>query len=271
MAPFSRISRMTPDPSASPSPIPPDTLAALARPEVQKLAARMAQDGFSQAFRLTLDEDDEGRVRGVEALASALRNWGAAGESADACSLRLALIVAGLDQWGVAYSQAFGLAAIPGLSELVGAVRTGLDPQQEARFHQQFAAIEAAEGNAIDFKIELRRGIHLALWHAMIAGDEREQAKAILAHLAGMMFALIRAMPELGWRLVADALAHIQIRCLAEGLAADGLARAMNEALFAALSAGLPAPQRDRILAHSAQAVLAWQQARRTPPAGSVH
>lgn len=261
---------MNPDPSASSSSIPPDALAALTRPEAQKLAARMAQDGFSQAFRLTLDENDEGRMRGVEGLASALRNWGAAGDSTDACGLRLALIVAGLDQWGVAYSQAFALAAIPGLSELVGALRTGLDPQQEARFHQQFAAIDAAEGNAIDFKIELRRGIHLALWHAMIAGEEREQAQAILAHLAGMMFALIGAMPTLGWRLVADALAHIQIRCLAEGLAAEGLAREMNEALFTALSAGLPAPHRDRIMAHATQAVLAWQQARRAS-SGPVH
>lgn len=251
------------------SPIPADGLVALAPVDVQKLAARMAQDAFSQVFRLTLNEDDAGRAQGVAELSVALRNWSAAGVGDDVRALRLALIVAGLDQWGLAYSQAFGLAAIPGLSELVGALRVGLDPQQEAKFQQQFAAIEASEGNAIDFKIDLRRAIHLALWHAMIACEEREQATAILVRLGGMMTALVTTMPELGWRLVADALAHVQIRCLSEGLAADGLARDMNEALFAALSNELPAPVRDRVMAHATRAVLGWQQARRA--GGSTH
>lgn len=250
--------------------IPVDNLTALAPVEVQKLAARMAQDGFAQVFRLTLNEDDAGRAQGVSALATALRNWSDAGGGEEAGALRLAMIISGLDQWGLAYSQAFGLVSIPGLSELVGALRTGLAPQQEARFQQQFAAIDASEGNAIDFKIDLRRGIHLALWHAMIASDERGQATAILTQLGGMMFALTGVMPELGWRLVADALAHIQIRCLADGLAADGLARETNEALFAALSAELPAQYRDRVMAHATQAVLAWQRARR-PAGGTTH
>lgn len=252
------------------NPIPVDTLVALAPVDVQKLAARMAQDGFAQVFRLTLNEDDEGRARGVKALATALANWSAAANDDDARALRLAMIVAGLDQWGLAYSQAFGLAAIPGLSELVGALRTGLDPQQEARFQQQFAELDASEGNAIDFKIDLRRGIHLALWHAMIASEEREQATAILTRLGGMMFALIELMPELGWRLVADALAHIQIQCLNEGLAAEGLAREMNESLFAALAKELPPQHRDRVMAHATQAVIGWQQARRQS-SGSTH
>lgn len=251
------------------SSIPPDRLVAIAPVDVQKLAARMAQDAFSQVFRLTLNEDDDGRVRGVGELSVALRNWSAAGDGDDSRALRLALIVAGLDQWGLAYSQAFGLVAIPGLSELVGSLRVGLDPQQEAKFQQQFASMEASEGNAIDFKIDLRRAIHLALWHAMIASEEREQATAILVRLGGMMTALVTSMPELGWRLVADALAHIQIRCLSEGLAADGLARDMNEALFAALSNELPMAVRDRVLAHATQAVLGWQQARRA--GGSTH
>ncbi|WP_332674782.1 hypothetical protein [Aromatoleum sp.] len=250
------------------SPIPADGLLALAPADVQKLAARMAQDAFSQVFRLTLNEDDAGRVRGVGELSVALRNWSAAGGD-DARALRLALIVAGLDQWGLAYSQAFGLVAIPGLSELVGALRVGLDPQQEAKFQQQFAAIDAFEGNAIDFKIDLRRAIHLTLWHAMIASEEREQATTILVRLGGMMTALATTMPELGWRLVADALAHVQIRCLSEGLAADGLARDMNEELFAALSNELPAAVRDRVMAYATQAVLGWQQARRA--GGSTH
>lgn len=268
---FARTRSMTRDASAAPAnSIPVDTLAALVGPDVQKLAARMAQDGFGQVFRLTLNEDDVGRARGVKALMTALRNWSDAADGDEARALRLAMIVAGLDQWGLAYSQAFGLVAIPGLSELVGALRTALEPQQEARFLQQFAAIEAAEGNAIDFKIDLRRGIHIALWHAMIASDEREQATMILTRLGGMMFALVEVMPELGWRLVADALANIQIQCLAEGLAADGLAREMNEALFAALSQELPASHRDRVMAYATQAVLRWQQARR-PASGSTH
>jgi hypothetical protein len=256
--------------SSSAAAIPVDTLARLATPDVQKLAARMAQDAFGQVFRLTLDGDDAGRARGVAALETAFRNWSLAAGADDTRALRLALLMAGLDQWGLAYSQAFGLQAIPGLSELLGALRTGLDPQAEARFQQQYAVIDAGEGNAIDFKIELRRGIHLALWHAMIASEERESATAILACLGGMLFALVEAMPELGWRLVADALAHFQIRCLADGLAAEGLARETNEALFMALSSELPAAQRDRIMAAATRAVLAWQQARR-PAAGMTH
>jgi hypothetical protein len=34
------------------------------------------------------------------------------------------------------------------------------------------AASSEIESDAIDFKIELRRSIHLALWHAMAACDE---------------------------------------------------------------------------------------------------
>lgn len=243
--------------------IPDDALAALVGIDAQKLAARMAQDGFSKVFRLTLEADDAGRAAGVGALADAIRNWSRAAGGDDAAALRLALVVTGLDQWGLAYSQAFGLSGIPALSELLGALRTDLDAVADARFQQQFAAIEADEGNAIDFKVDLRRGIHLALWHAMIASTEREQASAILVCLGGMMFALVQRMPTLGWRLVADALAHIQIQCLAEGLAAEGLASEMNAALFASLAKELPADCRDRVLAHATQAVLAWQQARR--------
>jgi hypothetical protein len=256
-----------PAPDPAPASIPVDALAVLVAPAAQKQAARMAQDTFSRVFRLTLEEDDAGRARGVAELASAVGNWSAAGEGADARALRLALVLSGLDQWGLAYSQAFALQAIPGLSELLGAVRNALDAPAEARLAQQFAAIEAAEGNAIDFKIDQRRGIHLALWHAMIASDEREQATVILTRLGGMLFALIEAMPELGWRLVADALAHIQIHCLAEGLAREGLAQETTQALFAALASQLAPELRDRIMAHAGRAVIGWQQANRPAPA----
>jgi hypothetical protein len=79
----------------------------------------------------------------------------------------------GIDQWGLAWCQAFRLSAIPGVSELLGELRTGLDAAADARFQQAFAAIEAGEGNAVDFKMDLRRNIHLGLWHAMIACEER--------------------------------------------------------------------------------------------------
>ena len=246
--------------------LPLDTLAPLAAPAVQQQAARMAQDAFAQVFRLTLDEDDAGRARGVAGLETALRNWSRAAGDDEARSTRLALLMSGLDQWGLAYTQAFQLQAIPGLSELLGALRTELDAQDEARLLRQFAAIDAAEGNAIDFKIELRRAIHLALWHAMIASEERDQATAILTRLGSMLLALIAHMPELGWRLVADTLANIQIRCVAEGLASEGLAQESNQALFAALAGGLPADTRDRVMAYANQAVLGWLQARRPAP-----
>lgn len=256
------------DPAARAIPV--DALAELAPPDIQALAARMAQDAFAQVFRLTVGEDDAGRARGVAQLADALQKWSSAAPTDEARSLRLAMLMVGLDQWGLAYSRAFGLQAIPGLTELVGALRTALDPQAEACFQQMFAAIDAHEGNAIDFKIALRRGIHLALWHALIASDDRDQAMAIVTQLGGMMCGLVRLMPELGWRLVADAVAHIQIQCLSEGFAADGLARDATEALFAALATQLPAEQRELVMGLARRSVLAWQQARR-PASGSVH
>lgn len=256
--------------AASPdSSLPADSLCELAVADVQRQAARMAQDAFGRVFRLTLEASDEDRRSGVETLGGAMRNWAQAGEGEDARALRLALLLSGLDQWGLAWSQAFGLAAIPGLSELVGDLRTGLEPQAEARFLRQFEALTAAEGNAIDFKVDLRRGIHLALWHASIASEDRDEALRVAGQLGGLLLALVREMPVLGWRLVADALAYIQIRCLADGLAAEGVAQEATQALFAALSRELPAEHRDAVMAHAAQAVIAWQRASR--PSGTVH
>lgn len=250
--------------------IPPDSLVALASADVQKRAALLAQDAFAQVFRLSIGEDDSGRAAGVESLRSALANWVSAGGTDAARALRMALLLSGLDQWGLAYSRAFALQAIPGLTELVGGLRTALDPRDDAQMQLQFAAVESCEGNAVDFKIELRRTIHLALWHAMIASEDREQATAILSQLGGMMFVLVKGMPQLGWRLLADALAHIQIQCLAHGLAADGLARETTMSLFAALHQELPADRRDLVMAHSSRAVIAWQQANRAP-SGPLH
>lgn len=250
--------------------IPEDALAGAAPSEVQKRAAHMAQDAFAEVFRLTVGADDAGRAAGVERLRGALYNWVRAGEGDEARALRMAMLLAGLDQWGLAYSRAFGLQAIPGLTELVGGLRTALDPQADAQVQQQFAAIDAGEGNVIDFKIDLRRGLHLALWHAMIASEEREQATAILSQLGGMLFMLVKAMPCLGWRLVADTLAQIQIQCLSQGLAAEGLARETTFSLFAALTQELPEAQRDLVMAHAGRSVVAWREAQGSA-SGTLH
>ena len=224
----------------------------------------MAQDAFTRIFRLTLEGDAaavEAAVAEIERLA---KNWARAADGEDARSLRLALLVAGIDQWGLAWCQAFHLTAIPGISALLGALRNGLDGAEDARFQRQFAAIAQAECDAIDFKMELRRNIHLALWHAMIACDDRDEALAILAALGGMLAALVTQMPTLGWRLVADALATIQLRCLSEAAASTELARETNAALFTALRQDLPREISEPMFAHANQAVIAWQRSRRT-------
>lgn len=255
--------------SCSDTVFPPDPLAVLASPDVQRQAARTAQDAFARVFRLSIEASDRDRLEGVAGLVDAMRNWSQAGACDESKALRLAMLVAGADQWGLAWSQAFGLAAIPGLTELLGALRTGLDAQAESKFLQKFEAIAAAEANAIDFKVELRRGIHLALWHSAIASEERDEALRLAAQLGSMLLVLVKEMPVAGWRLVADALAHIQIRCLSEGLAASGIGQEATQSLFAALSRELPKAQRDPVMAHAAQAVVAWQRANR--PSDTIH
>lgn len=240
-----------------------DKLASLAPMDVQRQAARMAQDAFAQLFRLTVAGDEESLRFGLSEMQPLIRNWSQAGVSEEARSLRLAMMMSGLDQWGLAYSQAFGLNAIPGLTELLGALRTALSPQEDARLQQMFDAMEKSEADAIDFKVDLRRSIHLALWHALIASEDKDEATSIGMALGSLMLALTQSMPTLGWRLVADALAYIQIRCLSEGLAVEGLAQEMTQQLFASLSQALPKETRDQVFAQAAQVAMAWQQARR--------
>ena len=244
--------------------LPPDSLAARASPEVQRLAARMAQDAFTRLFRLTLEADATAVDSAVAEIGSLARNWVRAAADDEARALRLALLVAGVDQWGLAYCQAFGLTAIPGVSALLGALRRELDGAAEARLQQAFAAIEQAECDAVDFKMELRRNIHLALWHAMIACEDRDEAMAILAALGGMLVALVGQMPTLGWRLVADALATLQLRCLSDAAASTDLARETTEGLFVALRQALPRQTSEPMFAQANQAVIAWQRSRRT-------
>lgn len=256
-----------------------DSLLELASREEQQMAARHAQDVFTRILRATLgsDEDSEqpadaaqllaARRQSVSDAATDLKQWTHGGKAqGEAATLRLALVLMAIDQWGIAYSEAFGQGATVGISELLGLLRNALSPEEEARCQRFFELINQEETNAFDFKVEMRREIHLALWHAMIAseGEEgREQAFSILRQLGGMMVALTKAMPEFGWRLLADTLAHIQIRCLAHALAIEGIAQETTQELFAGFSREFAQEERDRIMGHAAQAVMAWQQARR--------
>ena len=244
------------------SSLPADSLAGLADADLQRQAARMAQDVFAGVFRQAVSADEADDTARLADLGSRCSNWCRAAGSDDGRALRLALLISGLDQWGLAYSQAFQLTAIPALTALVGALRSALDAQADARFQRFFAQLDGDEAAAIDFKIELRRAIHLALWHAMAACETAEQAENIVRPLGGLMLALDQRMPELGWRLLADALASIQIRLLQDN-SASPVAQEATQTLFAALRQALPAERYQAILAHSGQAVIAWQRAQR--------
>jgi len=244
--------------------IPADQLAATANADTQRLAARMAQDVFAGVFRqAVLADAAQGEAVLAEVTARCF-NWCQAGGDEPSCALRLALLISGLDQWGLAYTQAFKLNAIPELSALIGALRNRLDARSDARFQQYFRQIDEVESDAIDFKVELRRSIHLALWHAMAACETAEQVKNIVQPLGSMMVVLTQQMPELGWRLLADALANIQICLLSETVLATPQAQEGTQQLFASLRHALTQDCYQNILAHSGQVVIAWQQASRS-------
>jgi hypothetical protein len=244
--------------------IPADHLAVLVPSDDQRLAARMAQDAFTMIFRLTFAADAGKLSAALADVDSRCDRWCQAGAGPEEQALRRALLIGGLDQWGIAYSQAFELAAIPALTMLVSGLRNRLDAAADARFQHYFKRIQEVEGDAIDFKIELRRKIHLALWLAITACEDEAEAQRIIQALGSLMLALARRMPQLGWRLLADALAGIQIRLLDAPEGADDLAQENTRKLFAALRANLPAEQYAAILAGSRQAVFAWQQSRRS-------
>lgn len=243
---------------------PVDRLESTVARDAQEQAARLVQDAFAEVFRHTLDAAPEAQVTAVMSVCAKLAEW-AGMSDAEGSAARKALLLSGLDQWGLAWSQAFGPAAAVGITALVGALRDTMDVAQEGRCQAWFAQLNDEEGCGFAFKVELRRGIHLALWHTMIASADRDEALAVLRTLGGLMLGLLRLMPDAGWRLVADALAHIQLRCLQHGLATEGLAQETTQELFAALSRELPKAERDRIMAHANQAVIAWQRAARTP------
>ena len=244
--------------------IPADQLAATANADTQRLAARMAQDVFAGVFRQAVLADAAQGEAVLAEVAARCFNWCQAGGDEPSCALRLALLISGLDQWGLAYTQAFKLNAIPELSALIGALRNRLDARGEARFQQYFRQIDEVESDAIDFKVELRRSIHLALWHAMAACETAEQVKNIVQPLGSMMVVLTQQMPELGWRLLADALANIQICLLSDTAPATPQAQEGTQQLFASLRHALTQDCYQNILAHSGQVVIAWQQASRS-------
>lgn len=222
----------------------------------------MAQEVFAIAFRQAVAPDPAETGKAMAELEARCHNWCRAGDSDDARALRLALLITGLDQWGLAYSQAFALSAIPALSALIGALRTRLDTQADAHFQWFYNQIGEIETDAIDFKVELRRAIHLALWHAMAACETDAEAKRIVQALGSMLLVLNQRMPRLGWRLIADALASIQVSLLNDP-AASTVAQEGTQQLFESLRHALPQEAYRTILAHSAQVVLAWQQTRR--------
>lgn len=242
--------------------LPIDTLSSLVNTETQRTAARMAQDVFAEVFRKACTPDPEQLGKALAELESRCVNWYQAGERDDCRVLRLAMLVTGLDQWGLAYTQAFQLMAIPALSALIASLRSRLNVQSDALFQQYFARIEQVDADAADFKVELRRHIHLALWHAMGACETSAEAETILKPLGSMLLALDRQMPDLGWRLVADALAHIQIGLLSDANA-TAVARESTQLLFESLRHALPAERYQSLLHHSGQVLLAWQQSRR--------
>ena len=244
-------------------PFPADQLAAQADTDTQRTAARMAQDIFAGILRLAVEPDPEQLGRTMAEVESRCANWCQAGGDESGRALRTALLIGGLDQWGLAYTQAFKLTAIPALSALIGALRSRLNVRSDALFQGYFEQIEAVESDAVDFKIELRRNIHLALWHAMAACETGEAAQNILRPLGGMLLALNQNLPELGWRLLADALANIQVALL-NASDSSPLARDSSQELFESLRRALPAERYQAIMAHSAQVILAWQQARRS-------
>lgn len=250
------------NPSAPSLPV--DQLAELADRDSQRLAARLAQEVFSSVFRMAFSTSEEEQGKTLGEVTAHLLEWSRSAASPEAATLRLALLISGLDQWGLAYTQTFNLTAIPALSALLGALRSQLDARADALFQGYFQQIEEIETDAIDFKVDLRRGIHLALWHAMIACETADEAQAIAQVLGSLMLTLNQRMPALGWRLLADALAHIQIYLLDDDGKIGDIGRQGTQQLLAALSKALPQTTYQAIQRQSSQVILGWQQARRS-------
>jgi hypothetical protein len=242
---------------------PPDSLAEMAPQDVQQQAARLVQESFAASIRMVAHGEGKQLDDALGKLADHLREWSRM-TTPESAQLRLAMILAGLDQWGLVYNQAFGPAALQGVSAILANLRDCLDLSEEAMCQRFLDTIHQEEGSAIEFKIAFRRELHLSLWHTLVAAESRDQAELFLQLLGGLLLALNRAMPTIGWRLIADAMASIQIRCLQHGLVLDQQGQEMTEALFAGVSKELPEAVRDLVAGHSAEAVRAWREASRS-------
>jgi len=240
--------------------LPTDPFQDLAPQDVQLQAARLVHEAFATALRLTTQGEGKQLEDALSRLADHLREWSRM-TTVEAAQLRMAMLLSGLDQWGLAYSKAFGAAALAGLSVILADLRDSMDLAEEGACQHFLDALHSDETAVLEFKINFRRELHLSLWHTMIAAEKREQADVLLKLLGGMLLALNRAMPSLGWRLIADALASIQIRCLKHALAVSGLAQETTQELFAGLQAELPEAVRELVNTHSAEAVRAWREA----------
>jgi hypothetical protein len=240
--------------------LPTDPFFDLAPRDVQLQAARLVQEVFAASLRLTAQGESKQLDDALARLADHLREWSRM-TTPEAAELRLAMVLWGLDQWGLAYNQAFGAPVLQGLSVILADLRDCLDLSEEAMCQRFLDTLRQEEASALDFKIAFRRELHLSLWHTLVAAESRQQAEALLKLLGGLLLALCRAMPTLGWRLVADALASIQIRCLQHGLVLDQQAQEMTEELFSGLARELPEDVRDLVTTHSAEAVRVWREA----------
>ena len=242
--------------------LPPDVLIEQISRDEQLQAARLVQEAFAAALRLAAETEGKPLEDAMNRLSDRLREWSRL-STAEGSHTRLGLLMYGLDQWGLAYSQGFGPGLLNGLTLLIGNLRGGLDLSSESLCQRCLDLLRQDEASALDFKISMRRELHLSLWHSMISAENREQGDRLLNLLGGLLVALCQAMPSLGWRLVADALASIQIRCLQHGLAASGQEQELTEGLFAGLSQDLPDELREQVFTRSAEAVRAWQESRR--------
>lgn len=240
--------------------LPEDPLADRVDADTQRQAARLVQEAFAAAYRLAGEGGSATRTERVRMLAGHLGDW-ADMSARGGRPARFALLLAGLDQWGLAYSQTFGPEALGGVSALILLLRERLGIGDEGACQTCFEQVQRDEAAALRYKIELRRALHLALWHSMVATEDRAEAEALQRSLGGLLLGLAQAMPEHGWRLVADALALVQIRCLSEPLAAGGTGGELTVGLFAALSRELPEHLQGPVMAHAAETVLAWRAA----------
>lgn len=252
--------------------LPPDPLLCLVAHDIQRAAARSAADAFARSFALTLDSAPAARQAGIGELAARLADWCQV-PGREAQATRLALLLAALDQWGLVWSQTFGVDATVGLTELVGALRNPLDPAAEAACQAAYTQLQAAEAHGFTFKAETARAIHLALWHSLIAETQRDTALHLAEALGGLLLSTHTRLPQTGWLIVAGSLADLRIRSQTHQLANEGLALEMTQQVQTALAQALPPADRQRLFAAVAQAVAAWQQQRGDSPAAgeAVH